>query len=123
MLNDQKDNYRVYLMAKVKLDRFYKTYGITDIMWNVLFISQRHVCAICKTMPVSGILCIDHIHQKGFKNMPPEEKAKYVRGLLCYMCNVAIKGFDKTVDGRRNRQRLEGTYEYFKKYHLKGEIN
>lgn len=109
-------------MVKVKQDRFFKTYGVTDTQRELMLSEQNGVCAICKTLPTSGILCIDHIHQKGFKTMLPVQKIKYVRGLLCYMCNVAIKGFDKTVDGQRNRQRLEGTYEYFKRYGLKGEL-
>ena len=106
---------------KSKNDRLIKTYGITLADWNAMFIEQGGVCFICKTMPKSKILCVDHIHQKGFKTMEPQDKQKYVRGLLCYMCNTGLKSFEKTVDGKRNRQSLEGTYKYFIKYKLKGE--
>ncbi len=110
------------IQTNAKDKRLFKTYGITFADWEVLFKKQHKVCAICKTMPKSGILCVDHIHIKGFKIMPSEEKRQYIRGLLCYMCNTGLKGFEKTIDGKRNRQSLEGTYTYFKKYKLKGEI-
>lgn len=106
---------------KSKNQRLYKTYGITLNDWDVLFKSQGGVCFICQTMPKSKILCVDHIHIKGFKSMDPTKKKDYVRGLLCYMCNTGLKGFEKTVDGKRNRQSLEGTYKYFQQFRLKGE--
>lgn len=102
--------------------RLYKTYGITLIEWEQLLIEQDGVCRVCKTMPKSGILCVDHIHQKGYKQMSPEEKKKYVRGLCCYMCNTGFKSFEKTADGGRNRKSLDGTYAYFQEFKLKGEL-
>lgn len=101
--------------------RLYKTYGITLAEWQQKFSDQGGVCWICKTMPKSQVLCLDHIHIKGFKTMGPEEKRKYCRGLLCYMCNTGLKSFEKTIDGKRNRLSLEGTYKYFQEYRLKGE--
>ncbi len=106
---------------KAKDVRLWNTYGITIRHWNILFNEQAGVCFICQTMPKSGVLCVDHVHVKGFKTMHPVDKQKYVRGLLCFMCNTALKGFEKTVDGVRNRRSLQGTYEYFTKYPLKGE--
>ena len=99
-----------------KNKRLLKTYGITLKEFQE---KSKNGCEICHRK--EGRLCQDHIHQKGFKKMPPEEKRKYVRGSLCFMCNTALKGFEKTIDGRRNRKQLEGTYLYFKKYRLKGE--
>lgn len=107
---------------KEKAKRLYKTYGITLEEYDELLRQQNNVCAVCLDRPGSGRLCVDHLHQKGFRTMPPEEKKKYVRGLCCFLCNVSFKGFEKTKDGSKNRQRLEGTYKYFKKYSLKGEI-
>lgn len=107
---------------KAKGQRLYKTYGITLDDWSRIHTEQGGVCAVCKGLPGKGILCVDHIHVKGFKLMSPEEKKKYVRGLVCFMCNTSFKSFEKTVDGKRNRQMLEGTYEYFQKFHLKGEV-
>lgn len=107
---------------KEKDKRLYNTYGITLKEWEMMFDKQQSVCYICKTMPKSKILCVDHIHIKSFKKMKPMDKKKYVRGLLCYMCNTGLKGFEKTVDGKRNRQSLEGTYKYFQEFKLKGEL-
>ena len=107
---------------KEKDKRLYKTYGITLKEWNQILKTQNYVCWICKTLPPSGRLNMDHIHVKGFKKMEPSEKKKYIRGALCYLCNTGLKGMEKTSDGKKNRQRLEGTYQYFLKYRLKGEL-
>ncbi len=108
-------------MNKEKDKRLYRTYGITLEEWNKIFEDQGRVCWICETMPPSGRLSVDHIHVKGFKKMGPEEKKQYVRGLLCFLCNTSLKGFEKTALGHINRKRLEGVYKYFKKFKLKGE--
>lgn len=105
-----------------KSNRLYKTYGITYGEWLERKDEQGGVCAVCKTLPGKGILCVDHLHVAGFKKMIPEEKVKYVRGLVCFMCNTSFKSFEKTKDGKRNRQMLQGTFEYFQKFPLKGEI-
>ena len=105
-----------------KNDRLYKTYGITLDHWNYILEEQKGVCAVCKTLPGKGILCVDHVHIPKFKQKTPKEKRQYVRGLVCFMCNVGFKAFEKTSDGKRNRQALNGTLEYFSKYPLKGEI-
>lgn len=105
---------------KAKWNRLYKTYGITLIEWTEIFLNQGKVCACCKKLHPR--MCVDHIHVKGYKKMPPEEKKKYVRGICCFMCNTGFKSFEKTLDGKRNRQQLEGTYEYFKQFKLKGEL-
>jgi hypothetical protein len=101
---------------EAKARRIYLTYGLEYEEYLVL---KKDGCMICGTK--EGRLCVDHIHQAGFKKMLPEEKRKYVRGILCFLCNTALKGFDKTKDGKKNRQRLEGTYQYFKEFSLKGE--
>lgn len=107
---------------KQKWDRIYKTYGISLIEWTEILLRQQRVCHICKTMPKNKILCVDHIHQKGYKTMTPMQKKKYVRGLLCYMCNTGLKCVEKTANGKRNRQQLVGMVEYFNEFPLKGEI-
>jgi hypothetical protein len=106
---------------KQKDQRLWKTYGITLKDWEKMLKDQKGVCWICKTLPPSGRLCVDHEHVKGFKKMGTNEKTQYVRGLLCFLCNTGLKGFEKHSEGHKNRQRLEGTYLYFKKFRLKGE--
>tara|TARA_R110000868_G_scaffold250406_3_gene506942 strand:+ start:66 stop:401 length:336 start_codon:yes stop_codon:yes gene_type:complete len=104
---------------KAKHNRLLSTYGITLEEFNQKLKDQEGTCAICKK--AHPRMCMDHIHVKGFKAMKPEDKKKYTRGILCFMCNTGIKGFEKTVDGKRNRQQLQGTYAYFMDYSLKGE--
>lgn len=110
MTPKQKDK---YLIAK---------YGITIEEYYTLLLKQDNLCAMCKDPDPTHRLCVDHIHVKGFKKMKPEEKKKYVRGILCFMCNTSIKGFDRTISGDKNRARLEGAHRYFQQYALKGEI-
>ncbi len=105
---------------KEKNRRLLKTYGITYNEWLGMYSSQRGLCYICRK--AHPRLCVDHIHVKGFKKMPPEEKKKYVRGLLCFMCNTSIKCVEKTINGERNRQQLEGMVKYFIDFKLKGEL-
>lgn len=106
---------------KQKAKRLYNTYGITIEQWEAMLCAQNGTCWICKSLPESGILCVDHQHIKGYKKMSSEDKAHYVRDLLCFKCNTGLKGFEKTKNGKENRQRLEGTYLYFQKHKLKGE--
>ncbi len=106
----------------VKDKNLYSTYGITRDEWTNILIRQEGTCYICRQMPKSGILCVDHIHVLKYKSMLPEQRKKYVRGLLCYMCNTALKGVEKTSDGKRNRAMLNGIVRYFEAYPLKGEI-
>lgn len=101
---------------KAKEQRLWKSYGLSLEEHSELV---KDGCFICKRK--DGRLCVDHIHIKGYKAMPPEEKRKYVRACLCFMCNTAIRCVEKTADGKRNRQMLEGIIEYFKKYPIKGE--
>lgn len=106
---------------KAKAARIYKTYGLTMEMYEILLEQAGGGCEICGVKPPAR-LCIDHIHIKGFKKMVPEEKRKYVRGILCFMCNTGIKCVEKTVDGKRNRKQLMGMIKYFSNHKLKGEI-
>ncbi len=94
-----------------------KTYGITLEEFKE---KAKNGCEVCgnKTFTLS----VDHVHILGFKKMSPEEKKKYVRGTCCFLCNTSFKSFEKTKDGKRNRQMLEGTVKYFQKWPLKGEI-
>jgi hypothetical protein len=105
---------------KAKDKRLYKTYGITLQDWNKMYKDQGEVCWICKKLPKSGILNVDHIHQKGYKKMLPEDKKKYVRGLLCFVCNTTIGKLERRKEGCA--ELLAGIVRYFKVYPIKGEI-
>lgn len=96
----------------------YKKYGITFVEWHKLYYNQSATCAICKILPKNKILCVDHIHIRGFKKMSPEEKRKYIRGLVCFCCNTAFGRIER----RKNpRQLLENINKYFEVHKMKGD--
>ena len=73
-----------------------RKYGMTEAEWVYLWEFQESVCPICKKVPPSGNVHIDHYHAKGFKKMKPENKKKQVRGILCAFCNqrILVKGIN-----------------------------
>lgn len=105
---------------KAKDLRLRKTYGITIEEFEEMLKAQSNGCWICSRQ--TGRLCVDHRHVTKYKSLSTEQKKKEVRGILCFLCNVGLKGFEKTNSGSENRKRLEGTYKYFQKWKLKGEI-
>lgn len=63
-------------------------YGLTHDEWAEIAARQLGVCGVCGILPKSGRLNIDHEHAKGWKKMPANQRKRFVRGLLCYMCNL-----------------------------------
>ncbi len=106
---------------KVRNAYYLNRFGISLEEYNYKLEQQKGVCFVCKEMPTTKRLAVDHLHIKGFKAMSREDKKKYVRGLLCWQCNVMIGKLEKRISG--NRMRLEGTVEYFSKYAMKGELD
>ncbi|HEY1645047.1 MAG TPA: endonuclease domain-containing protein, partial [Candidatus Saccharimonadales bacterium] len=100
MTTNNKERAREYALQK--------KYGLTLEDYKEMLSAQDGVCYICEREP-TRTLCVDHVHINGYKKMNSENKRKYVRGLLCFMCNTALKGFEKTADGIRNRKQLEGS--------------
>jgi hypothetical protein len=78
-----------------------RKYGWSDERWLLQYRIQDGCCAVCKQVPRSGRLVIDHEHVKGWKAMRPERRAKYVRGLTCWWCNHAYLGRGITVEKAR----------------------
>ena len=70
----------------------WNSYGLTPENHNQLFVNQEGNCAICgrNQSEFKKLLYVDHLHIEGYDDLPPEEKGKYVRGLLCSTCNSAI---------------------------------
>jgi Recombination endonuclease VII. len=64
-----------------------KKYGLSEAEWRAHLDFQGGVCFVCELEPKKGRLCIDHEHVKGWKKMPPEQRKRFVRGLLCWVCN------------------------------------
>lgn len=48
------------------------------------------VCPICGQPPKTGRMVVDHHHVRGWKEMSPSERKKYVRGVVCTTCNHFI---------------------------------
>lgn len=63
-----------------------KNYGISLAEYNKILKLQGNVCAICKKIPKSKSLAVDHCHKTGL-----------VRGLVCWLCNRAIGVFKDNV--------------------------
>lgn len=61
-------------------------YGIDLEWWRNQIATQHGLCPIC-----SGTrerMVVDHEHVKGWKKMPPEKRRLYVRGIVCWFCNL-----------------------------------
>ena len=96
------------------LPKTLEKYGLTVEAFKALWERQGGTCAVCKAAPKSrevpdskrpgflkhktSRLCIDHAHVKGWKKMPPEKRARHVRGLLCYWCNTCYVGRAITIE-------------------------
>ncbi len=101
--------------------RLMQTYGIGTADYDRMYLAQGSCCWICQRLPQTIRFSVDHRHVKGYKDLDQHSKRKEVRGILCFTCNVSLKGIEKTNDGVLNRLRLERTQLYFQKYKLKGE--
>ena len=58
--------------------------GVERTEANVL---EHGYCVICKKQPATGRMVVDHFHAPKWKKMPPDERKKYVRGVVCTTCN------------------------------------
>lgn len=99
--------------------RLQKIYGITLREWNKKLKEQGGTCWVCKKLPPSGRLSVDHLHIPGFKKMEQKDKKKHVRGLLCFICNTSLGKLERT---KNARQILLGLVEYSKQFKLKGDL-
>lgn len=88
-------------------------YGLSLEEWVEILHSQNDVCAICLKQPTSGRFYVDHFHAKGWKKMPPEERKKYTRGLLCYIDNLKILTKGVSI------QRLRSAADYLERFELR----
>lgn len=62
-------------------------YGLTLLSWLQTLAEQGWVCPIHGAAPPSGHYVTDHEHVRCWKEMPPEQRALYVRGVCCWTCN------------------------------------
>lgn len=66
-----------------------KKYGLTQLDWLRLLEAQGWACAVCRRS--KGVtMNTDHEHVKGWAKLPPEQKRRFVRGVLCTHCNYRV---------------------------------
>lgn len=85
-------------------------YGLTLAEWLVILRRQGWVCAVCRRFPKTGRFNTDHDHVRGWKKMPPEERKRHVRGVLCHFCNHYYVARCITVE------RAENVAEYLRQH-------
>ncbi len=90
-------NLKIKLPTQTTLNK----YGLTEKDWIELYKSHGGICPICER-PLDTRVCVDHHHVKGFRKMKPEQKKKYVRGLLHWVCNHYYLGRGITIQRARN---------------------
>lgn len=81
-------------------------YGLDALRWLELLATQGWKCAVCQKSRATWNT--DHQHVPGWAKKPPEERAIYVRGILCWYCNRHIVQSNlSAADGRRVAEYLE----------------
>lgn len=85
-----------------------RRYGITADEWLDLLHAQGWICPICeRRVPTWNT---DHEHVPRWKHMPPEQRKRYVRGVLCARCNW------KFVHSRLPAATVENIARYLRAY-------
>lgn len=64
-----------------------RRYGLDRDEWLVLMASQGWRCPVCLKTGASVKWNTDHDHVPLWSKRPPEERKRYVRGVLCVYCN------------------------------------
>lgn len=85
-----------------------RRYGLTATDWLVLLKDQGWKCAICLKRVKTWNT--DHDHTPGWKLKPPAERAKYVRGVLCWYCN------HRKVGQHRDPDEVQRIADYLRAY-------
>lgn len=95
-----------------------KKYGLSEEEFLSMLDRQEGVCAICKKVPTTGRLVIDHRHVKNWKKLPDHLRKREVRGLLCHFDNHYTLARSVNVEKAKN---LVKYLEEFDKRHLEEE--
>lgn len=102
---------------KAKDKSLYETYGLTLAEYEEMYEARKGCCDICSRF--YDVLNVDHRHVLKYKKLPPEEKRKEVRGLVCFRCNkFSIGGLEIHKDARNI---LEKIIAYFSVHLMKGD--
>ncbi len=98
-------------MVKVPSKTTLNKYGLTAEEWLAILERQDGVCPVCKQVPTTGRMVTDHEHVKKWRQMPPEQRKLYVRGVTDWFCNHAYLGRGITVERSRNATAYLEAYE------------
>ena len=93
---------RKILPVRIPKPATLRRYGLTVEGWRAICERQGWCCAVCRKVPPNGRLCLDHEHVKGWKRMKAEQRATFVRGILCTWCNHWYCGRGITVEKAEN---------------------
>jgi hypothetical protein len=101
------------LGIKVPTAATLKKYGLTALDWLIMLDDQSWVCPVMGATPGTGRFVIDHEHVPGWAKMPPEERKKYVRGLVSWYANHAYVG------GGISIERATNVLDFLKNYEMR----
>jgi Recombination endonuclease VII len=87
-----------------------RRYGLTEEDWLALFEAQGWKCPICLRSGARLTMNVDHQHVPQWKHMPPEERRRYVRGILCVFDNY------RRVHSEMGAEEAQRVADYFKAY-------
>lgn len=90
-----------------------KKYGMTELDWLVMLEEQGWVCPIMGKVPDTGRFVIDHEHVRGWKTMTPENRRKYVRGIVSRFANGKYLARGLSVE------RAANVLDYLKRYEMR----
>lgn len=64
-----------------------RRYGLTADDWLAMAKAQGWRCPVCLKSGAAVKWNTDHDHVPGWAKKPPEERRRFVRGVLCAYCN------------------------------------
>jgi hypothetical protein len=67
-----------------------RKYGLDAAAYVEIAARQNFACFVCEKLPPSLTLDVDHQHVRGFAKLPPAQRRRHVRGLLCRFCNMRL---------------------------------
>lgn len=94
-------------------------YGLTEELWIEILQNQGGVCPICLKLPSKERFVVDHQHIRGYKEKSPEEKRKFIRGILCWFCNRYYVTRGITIEKAENVVLYLEDYESRRFWHTK----
>lgn len=97
---EQAKRYALRNKERIKNNYLLRNYGITLIHYNIMRESQNFRCAICgkHEKDLGYELRVDHQHIENYNKRSAGEKIRYIRGLLCDICNLGVSYFADSPD-------------------------